>query len=75
MDLPLLRALRCIKKIEDENPSFRTEKIDLASFKPMYPNQIIVDQNAKCETQVVLDDTTRVSYSILSEDESKMSPE
>ena len=44
MELGLLRALRSMKKIE-ENASFQTEAIDPDTFQPMHPNVIYVDQN------------------------------
>ena len=46
MDLPLLRKLQAMKRVEDE-PSryFKTKTIDSATFVPMYPNVIIVDQS------------------------------
>ena len=44
MELSLLRALRSMKKIE-EDALFQTETIDPATFQPMHPNVIYVDQN------------------------------
>ena len=46
MDLPLLRKLQAMKRIEDD-PSrrFQTKTLELASLIPMYRNVIIVDQN------------------------------
>ena len=43
MDHSILRMLHTIKGVEAHLPE-RTEHLDLATFKPMYPNVIIVDQ-------------------------------
>ena len=46
MDPTLLQLLQAMKCVED-NPlseSFKTKTIDLASFIPMYPNVMVVDQ-------------------------------
>ena len=47
MDLPLLRKLQVMRRIEDD-PSrrFQTKTFELASLTPMYRNVIIIDQNA-----------------------------
>ena len=45
MDLPLLRKLQAMKRIEDDRSlRFRAETCDLASLRPKYPKVIIVDQ-------------------------------
>ena len=48
LDEALLRTLQSIKDIEDD-PSlqFRTEKIDLTTFTPKYPNVVVVDQQVE----------------------------
>ena len=46
MDLPLLRMLQSMKRIEDDPARhFQTKTIDLATFVPKYPNLILVDQS------------------------------
>ena len=48
MDLPLLRVLQAMKRVEDDpSNEFQTKIIDLASFTPTYPNIFIVDQSAE----------------------------
>ena len=53
MDVPLLRTLQSIKRIEDD-PSmrFQTEKIDLATIIPKYENIVVVDQQWNHSTVV-----------------------
>ena len=47
MDLPLLRTLQFMKKIEDDpSNEFGTEKIELETFTPKYSRVIVVDQRA-----------------------------
>ena len=46
MDLPLLRMLQSMKRIEDDPAChFQTKTLDLATFVPKYPNVILVDQS------------------------------
>ena len=50
MDLPLLRVLQAMKRVEDDpSNEFQTKIIDLASFTPTYPNIFLVDQSAESQ--------------------------
>ena len=56
MDLPLLRHLQFIKKLEDDPANeFKTGRIDLKSFTPRFSRVIVVDQRV---------DQTRFKHSI-----------
>ena len=57
MDETLLRTLQSIKRIEDDPAlQFQTEKIDLATFFPKYPNVVVVDQRVD-QSQLPLSST------------------
>ena len=54
MDLPLLRTLQMMKRLEDDpSNEFETDRIDLGTFTPKYGNVIVVDQRVD-ESQLTL---------------------
>jgi len=70
MDLQLLRSLQSIKKIEEDDPTFRTETIEPDSFTPTHPSVIYVDQKAVdgVDLDQSLGDKLNLHYAVLSED-------
>ena len=65
MNLSLLQTLRAMKHVEDHPlcKGFKTRNIDLATFIPMYPNVVVVDQRESrvCDDRPFIPATTRLT--------------
>ena len=49
-DLPLIRMIQTIKRIEDSRShNYQSKTVDLATFVPKYPNVVWVDQSYRAK--------------------------